>query len=231
MSNEDTTTSLDTATMVEIERIQTILDDREVRGQLIGAIIKIPTEVLLDDEVVAGHLTQEHVFGSVYNIADVCEHTGDRALEVNWSIDPHFFSLAGNDFGGMVPVWEHEVLPVLFRTDEDDGSEELVTGYFEMINGKWETTEKRVPLCEYCTRNTCDRMTYGSELDTEIERLLTTDLEVRAQRYNMYRYYTLLKHGRLGQGNRRRVQECVQQLIHERFPLTFGFGPVGFLID
>ena len=88
----------------------------------------------MDDEVVAEHLTQECVIGSVYNIADVCTHTGDCAIEVNWSIDPYFFSLAGNEFGGMVPVWEHEVLAVKFRTDEDDGSKKLVTRYFENIN-------------------------------------------------------------------------------------------------
>ena len=156
MSDEETTTSLDTATILEIERISCILEAREVRGQLVGAIVKIPTEVLLDDETVAGHLRQEYVFSSVYNIADVCDHTGDQAIKVNWSIDELFFSLAGNDCGGFVPVWEHEILPVFFRTDEDDGSEELVTGYFEKVNDKWVTTEKRVPLCQYCSKNTHD---------------------------------------------------------------------------
>ena len=43
-----------------------------------------------------------------------------------------------------------------FRTDKDDGSEELVTGSFEKVNDKWVTTEKRVPLCQYCSKNTHD---------------------------------------------------------------------------
>ena len=75
MSDNETATSLNTTTILELEGIICILDAREVRGQLVGSIVKIPTEVLLDDETVAGNLKQEYVFGSVYNIADVCEHT------------------------------------------------------------------------------------------------------------------------------------------------------------
>ena len=231
MSDSESECSLDTAGMVEVARINTILEEREIRGQLIGAIVKIPTEVLLDDEVIAEHLVQEYVFGAVHNVADVCNHTGDRAVEVNWSIHDRFFSLARNDFGGIVPVWEHEVLPVTFRHEELDVSEEMVDGYFEKYQGKWILTEKRVPLCEHCGKNTCDRMTYRHPLELEIVRLNTTRANNYNKRYTMYRFYTSLKHGHLGQGNRMRVQCCVQALIHEMFPVAIGTVPVGFIVN
>ena len=130
MSDTESVSSQDTASKLEIARIKTLLESME-RGRLIGSIVKIPTEVLLDDERVADHLTQRYVFGAVYNVADVCEHTWSRALEVNWSIDHRFFRLAHNDFGGIVPIWEHEMMVAKKGDDlEDDGGEEIITSYF-----------------------------------------------------------------------------------------------------
>ena len=40
------------------------------------------TEVLLDNERIADHLVQRFVFGAIYNVANVCEHTGSRAFDV-----------------------------------------------------------------------------------------------------------------------------------------------------
>ena len=220
---------LNTASKLEIARIKTVLDSMD-RGRLVGCIVKIPTEVLLDDEHVADHLTQKYVFGAVYNVADVCEHTGSRALEVNWSIDHRFFRLARNDFGGMVPIWEHEMMVVKKGDDlEDDGGEKMVTGYFINTDGNWKCTDKRVSLCDNCKKNTCDRMTYSTEWEREIGRLRSVDGSAKSKRYLMYGYYITLKHRYLGVGNRRRVQSCVQRLVLDSFPVTTGTTRVGFI--
>ena len=133
-----------------------------------------------------------------------------------------------NDFGGIVPRMEHDVLVVKYSDKSDDGNEEMISGYFEKFRNKWILTGKKVPMCSYCRKNTCDRMTYNHELDTEIMRLSSIDMDNKNKRYMLYRYYTILKSGHLGQGNRRRVHSCVQRLVLDHFPTPVGCDPVGF---
>ena len=73
--SERSVDSQDTLVMLETVQIMTILEGRESsRQSLIGCIVKIPTKVLLNEEV-ATHLVQEYVYGAVYNVADVCKYT------------------------------------------------------------------------------------------------------------------------------------------------------------
>ena len=105
---------------------------------------------------------------------------------------------------------EHDTLVVKYQDELDDGSEEMVSGYFEKVGNRWILTGKKVALCEIFKKNTCDRMPYKHEIDTKIMRLLTENVPNKTKRYMLYRYYTMMKSGRLGQGNRKKVQSCVQ---------------------
>ena len=149
---------------------------------------------------------------------------------MNWSIDHIFFRLAHNKFGDMIPVWEHDLVVVKYGNEtEDDGSEEMITGYFINMDENWKITDKHARLCDHCYKNTCDRMTYCTKLDTDIERLILVDLDNKTKRDLLYGYYTILKYGHLGVGNCRRVQSCVQCLVLDNFPVAVGTVCVGYV--
>jgi len=49
-------------------------------------------------------------------------------------------------------------------------------------------------------------------------------------RYKIYRKYTHMKYGSLGTGVRREVDECVQDLIMQEFPVERGMRRTGFVV-
>ena len=50
----------------------------------------------------------------------------------------------------------------------------------------------------------------------------------RSKRFICYRFYTLIRHGRLSAGDRRRICRCVSMEIEEMFPRPVGVRGVGF---
>ena len=50
----------------------------------------------------------------------------------------------------------------------------------------------------------------------------------RSKRFICYRFYTLIRHGRLSAGERRQICRCVTMEIEEMFPRPVGVRGVGF---
>ena len=48
------------------------------------------------------------------------------------------------------------------------------------------------------------------------------------KRYTMYRQFTTVKYGSLGNGNRRKLDDCVQELIVIYFPVDAGKRKRGY---
>ena len=57
------------------------------------------------------------------------------------------------------------------------------------------------------------------------------DLDNKSKRYAMYRQWTRFKHGNLGRGERREIDECVRMLIATTFPPPPGTELTGFRDD
>ena len=101
--------------------------------------------------------------------------------------------------------------------------------YFEKdCRGGW-VLKVYVPKCEFCGDRDCDRMEEREDLEDMIEDLrLDATMQNNQKRFKMYREWIHFKHGSLGKGERREVDECVGMLIVSNFPPPEGTDLTGF---
>ena len=105
----------------------------------------------------------------------------------------------------------------------DDEVEECLEGSLpKKKRVKQETIkEEDPPTCCLCDRQPCLLVA----LDPMLESLLKTlDGSNRYLRHQMYVFSTKVIHGYLGQGNRRKLPDCVEERIHSLAPDTHYTG-------
>jgi hypothetical protein len=71
--------------------------------------------------------------------------------------------------------------------------------------------------CPHCDRNPCEAVQYG-RMFVGVTNDVHEDEPNNAKRKAAYRYYVQFKHGRLGQGNRVVIPDCIKDLIRSQYP-------------
>lgn len=95
------------------------------------------------------------------------------------------------------------------------------SGSWDNIRLFVEYTELR---CEFVEAHRCEMVQYRDELD-----VLFLDVDMvgggkqnNDKRYFIYRGFTWIKYCALGSKNRRKVDDCVEELIYQTFPVEIG---------
>jgi len=96
------------------------------------------------------------------------------------------------------------------------------------VDDNWTMVEYSGEECEFCEGHTCDRVQYRMELDNHLNEVSLLDIMPDQKRFQMYRRFTFIKHGNLGGGVRRKLDNCVQELIVDVFPVTAGKRKRGY---
>ena len=228
MSDSDSAISLSSQEKAEIENEKTVLDNIERRIEC-GCIVKIHREELFDPVTRQQTLSYPHIYGIVTNLADVSEHTGLRAWDVNWYFIHDSILPADNDYSYLTAQLETNMSVVNWPEDVfiSLGQDYRLKWYFEK-RGSWKFKNVETK-CEFCGGKECDRMAFTDELSEALDEGHEGDyLNNGGRRYMMYGLYTHIKYGNLGAGVRRTVQVCVSKLIRLHFPSFDGY--TGFQI-
>jgi len=209
----------------EASRISTILEN-QVRRAECGCIVQIPKELILEPES-NERIRCDWIYGIISNEEDVCEDTGSVAYQVNWCT-AHLPT--GNSFLSLVaPVWEHDFSVLKFPECEMDEEDVELRRQFKKHNGEWLIVEYGGYSCEYCEEHSCDRAQYRDELEVMFEEVSQMGVPPNQKRYMMYRQFIALKHGPLGNRVRRKLDDCVQELVVCHFPVEAGKRKWGFV--
>jgi len=208
----------------ETKRIIDILGQQTRRAES-GCVIKMIASELLEPES-CERMRGNYVYGIISNLNDVCEITASRAYQINWSF-AHLYT--GNSFLAFVaPYFEHDFEVVKFPEEVDDKEDAEFSAQFEKKDDKWMIVECVGVVCEFCESHTCDRVQYRVELEEMLSDVALLQIANDKKRYNMYRRFTFMRHSSLGSGVRRKLDECVQELIVETFPVESGKRKRGY---
>ena len=209
---------------MEANRIIAIIEN-QVRRAECGSIVQICKSELLEPESYE-RMWGDFIYGIISNEEDTCPSTGSVAYQVNWAYAHLPF---GNSFLSFVaPVWEHDFSVVKFPEDEDENDDIELTRQFSKHNGEWMIVEYGGHTCEFCEGHSCDRAQYSDELEHMYDEVAQMEVPHNQKRYTMYRQFTTVKYGSLGNGNRRKLDDCVQELIVPYFPLVAGKRKRGY---
>ena len=207
-------------------RIKTILKN-ELRRAECGSVVTISKRDLLEPESYE-RMRGESIYGIISNAENLCPVTDSVAYQINWSI-AHLPT--GNSFFAFVaPVFEHVFTVVKYPDDNEDSDDDVeFTRQFKKQNGKWIIIEYGGLECEFCGCHICDRAQYRDELETMFEEVDAMGVPSNQKRYMMYRQFIHVKHGSLGNRVRRKLCDCVQELIVLHFPVAAGKRKRGFV--
>ena len=219
MSDSDSIISLTTQERVDIKNEITKLDMIERRIEC-GCIVKIRIEDLFDPVTRKQSLSYPHIYGIVTNLADVSEHSGLRAWDVDWFFIHDSILPADHDYSYLTSQLETDMSVVNWPEDEvvSAGQDYRLKWYFKK-EGSWKIKNEVENECEFCGGRGCDRMTFKGELSEALDEGHEGDyLDNGGRRFMMYGLYTHIKYGNLGAGVRKTVQVCVSKLICLNFP-------------
>ena len=82
--------------------------------------------------------------------------------------------------------------------------------------------------CEFCEGHSCDCPQYRDELESMYDEVAQMGVTNNQKRYTVYRQFTTVKYDSLGNGNRRKLDDCVQELIVTHFPVEAGERKRGY---
>ena len=103
------------------------------------------------------------------------------------------------------------------------GKDYCLKWYFIRVDGSW-TMKDLENACEFCSSDSCARMTYKDGLDKALEEGHDGDyLENNGHRHMLYGLYIRIRYVILCVGDRRTIQMCCAKLIHLHFPLFDGY--------
>ena len=227
INDDESRRSEDDATdEAEAARITRILDNMDRRAEC-GSVIKIAAKEILQPEQYE-HMICPYIYGIISNIEDVCPITGSNAYQINWNFE--HLSI-GNTFLEFVALYfEHDFVVVKFPDEADDHDDSEFTRQFkkDKENGEWTIIDYAGLMCEFCEHYTCDRVQYSNELQSMCEEVGVMGIPSNEKRYLMYRRFIDMKHGSLGKRVRKKLDECVQELIVGAFPVEAGKRKRGF---
>ena len=188
-------------------------------------MIKILASEILEPECYS-KMRCQYLYGIISNLEDICEVTASRAYQINWSFS-HLYT--GNTFLSFVaPYFEHDFVVVKFPDECDSNEDEEFSKQFKKVDDNWTMVEYIGEECEFCEGHTCDRVQYRMELDNHLNEVALLEMMPDQKRFQMYRRFTFIKHGNLGSGVRRKLDDCVQELIVAVFPVTAGKRKRGY---
>ena len=169
----------------------------------------------------------ESIYGIINNAENVCPVTGSVAYQINWSI-AHLPT--GNSFFAFVaPVFEHVFTVAKYPDDNEDSDDDVeFTRQFKKQNGKWIIIEYGGLECEFCGSHSCDRAQFRYELEVMIEYVNLLDMKPNQKRFQMYRKFIWERYGGCGTNMRHKVDDCVQELILDNFPVEKGKRKRGY---
>ena len=128
----------------------------------------------------------------------------------------------------MAPYFEHDFEVVKFSDEIDDKEDEEFSKQFVKVGNKWMIVEYVGVVCEFCESHTCDRVQYRVELEEILNEVALLQIANDKKRYQMYRRFTFMKHSSLGSRVRRKLDNCVQELIVGNFPVEAGKRKRGY---
>ena len=198
-----------------------------------GAVVRTKVEELWDNDETQKIIAAPFIYGIVYSEEDYHEPSTLSAWAVNWATDHlpiHDNAMTFNVYRGM----DKTKLELMMYRGEGIPSDidYPFAKYFETNErGDWSIKEY-VPRCEFCDGTQCERMGQKEDLDEMICDLrVEEDLDNKSKRFSMYRQWTRFRHGILGRGERREIDECVRMLIATTFPPPPGTELTGFRAD
>jgi len=83
-------------------------------------------------------------------------------------------------------------------------------------------------ICLICNERTCLWDCYRPAVEARGRDLFMKYCNNKQVRFHLYRYFTTMHHGTLGQGVRVKIPECVEWEIRKLYPDEEGNGYVGF---
>ena len=206
----------------EIREIKKILDFHPRRAE-VGAVIKMEAMELLDEEE-CDKLRTPYIYGVLSNVEDVCELTGSKLFQIEWATG--HINL-GNSFMCLIaPYWEHVLTVVRFEDEDDKNDDNEFTKLFQKVGGNWILI--KTYLCEFCDSRKCDRALYKTELDEIIHEVKMMEKMNAEKRFSVYQRFVREKHGHLGAGVRKEIDDCVVELTVWNFPVEAGKRKRGY---
>ena len=132
---------------------------------------------------------------------------------------------------------------VKIKDDGDSQNDRYTDNFFTHGEEGWKEASWMPWTCDFCEGEprtnfhpyhySCRRMNYRRQMAMmqlyfDLGSLQNNHLSNKQKCYQCYRWYTMIVHGHLGVGNRRRIDACVEQEIMRQFPNPAGEERVGF---
>ena len=192
-----------------------------------GCIVKIKTTILFD-ECTARRNKAPWIYGVIDFLDDVCKETKERAWSVKWAGNHMFMRL--ESFTHLCAIAESDLTLVRSPGEGDCalGKYYKTSHFFKKgEQGEW-SLKNYENMCEYCGGTECDRMVFWEDLDFDYEEMYhDNDKENNEKRKFMYKSHIFTKHGGLGAGRRKKLQDCVYEYVTDMFPAPEGMSLMG----
>ena len=203
-----------------------------------GSVVKIPTAILFEEWA-------EMLEQLAYNIHPQCygvvkKYSTRGGYTVHWAIRG-MFDLVHDSTDEINEEREYEEidLTVFRRHDDCTIGDYYLHNYFVWNEELAEWTLDNTPIvCGICMEDSTDERdcvrsnTYLQEpmahLYFDLLQECNEHLSNKEKRFICYRWWTKVKYGHLGMGNRKPVHPCVQKEITNWFPHAEGEEAVGF---